>query len=235
MAGRESGTDEDGKLRRLPPGRHGLSREFVTRNQRERLIAGTIAAVAEHGYRETSITQIAAAAGVSRRTFYGYFQTKEECYFATYDLYERHLFGALEDADDGQRSWNAKVGVRVKTLLVFLSANPNLVRFSLVAPPSAGGGIAERGRLFLSTLVERLTDGHPAARGAAERTAFELEAMAGAIASVLTSEVQDRDSEDLEEAAPQLVELVLAPFIGRRRAADEAAKAEADPGPEPSS
>jgi AcrR family transcriptional regulator len=221
---RESGTDEDGKLRRLPPGRHGLSREFVTRNQRERLIAGTIAAVAEHGYRETSVTQIAAAAGVSRRTFYGYFTTKEECFGATYDLFERHLLEAIAGSGEKERSWSAKVRERVRTLLEFLAANPDLVRFSLVAPPSAGGEAAERGRSFLEALVEQLTEGHPDPRGGTDASALELEAMQGSIASVLTGAVRVRDEEALVEAAPQLVELVLAPFVGRRRATGEAAK-----------
>jgi AcrR family transcriptional regulator len=222
---RESGTDEDGKLRRLPPGRHGLSREFVTRNQRERLIAGTIAAVAEHGYRETSVTQIAAAAGVSRRTFYGYFTTKEECFGATYDLFERHLLEALAGSGATARGWSAKVRARVSTLLDFLAANPDLVRFSIVAPPSVGGEAAERSRAFLTALVEQLTEGHPEAGRGGEEIALELEAMQGSIASVLTGAVRVRDEETLAEAAPQLVELVLAPFVGRRRATAEAAKA----------
>jgi AcrR family transcriptional regulator len=221
---RESGTDEDGKLRRLPPGRHGLSREFVTRNQRERLIAGTIAAVAEHGYRETSVTQIAAAAGVSRRTFYGYFTTKEECFGTTYDLFERHLLEALAGSGPDARGWAAKVRARVSTLLDFLAANPDLVRFSIVAPPSVGGEAAERSRAFLTALVDQLTEGRPDAARGGEEIALELEAMQGSIASVLTGAVRTRDRETLAEAAPQLVELVLAPFVGRRRATAEAAK-----------
>lgn len=224
MARRETGTDEDGKLRRLPPGRHGLSREFVTRNQRERLIAGTIAAVAEQGFRETSVTQIAAAAGVSRRTFYGYFKTKEEIFGAAYELFERHLLEAIRDSGEKARSWSAKVRARVTTLLDFLGANPDLVRFSLAAPPSAGGEIAERGRAFLAALVDELTEGHPEARG--DGIALELEAMQGSIAAVLTGAVQAaEDEEALGEAAPQLVELLLAPFLGRRRAIAEAEKA----------
>ncbi len=222
MTGRGSRTDEDGKLRRLPPGRHGLSREFVTRNQRERLAAGTIAAVAEHGYRETSVTQIAAAAGVSRRTFYSYFSTKEECFFDTYGLFEEHLFEALGEADAGVRGWSAKVSARIATLLDFLSANPDLVRFSLLAPPNAGGEVGARSREFLGHLVDRLTEGRPEDQGRSEASAIELEAMPGAISSVLVSRVGAAEEARLRDAAPQLVELVLTPFIGRRRAAAEA-------------
>ena len=38
--------------------RHGLPRDFVVQNQRDRLAAGIIAAVSEFGYHETTITQI---------------------------------------------------------------------------------------------------------------------------------------------------------------------------------
>jgi AcrR family transcriptional regulator len=225
VAPRASGTDEDGKLRRLPPGRHGLSREFVTRNQRERLVAGTIASIAEHGYRETSVTQIAAAAGVSRRTFYGYFQSKDECFAATYDLFEQHLFEAIDDSGRGARSWSAKVRARTRTLVDFLAANPDLVRFSLLAPPGAGGEVAARGRAFLAGLVERLAAGHPTSGTRPEQAAIELEASQGAIAAVLGTAVESAEAGALERSAPQLVELLLTPFVGRKRAAGEAQKA----------
>jgi AcrR family transcriptional regulator len=86
-----AGDDPALRLARLPPGRHGLPREFVTQNQRDRLAAGTIAVVAERGLNEATITQICAAAGVSRRTFYSYFSSKEECFFAAYDTIAEHL------------------------------------------------------------------------------------------------------------------------------------------------
>ena len=96
--GNQAGGDPAPGLARLPPGRHGLSREFVAKNQRDRLTAGMIATVAEHGFHEATITQIAAAAGVSRRTFYSYFSSKEECFFDTFGQVADHLEGAMTAA-----------------------------------------------------------------------------------------------------------------------------------------
>ena len=93
-----AGDDAALRLAKLPPGRHGLPREFVTQNQRDRLAAGTIAVVAERGFNAATITQICAAAGVSRRTFYAYFSSKEECFFAAYDTIAEHLRVATDAA-----------------------------------------------------------------------------------------------------------------------------------------
>ena len=80
---------------RLPPGRHGLPREFVAENQRERLLNGVVEAVAEHGYNATTIGKITDAAKISRRTFYEYFKDKEGCFLAAYEMIDAHVRGAM--------------------------------------------------------------------------------------------------------------------------------------------
>lgn len=216
-------TGEGEKLHRLPPGRHGLSREFVAQNQRERLIAGSVAAVAERGFREATVTDVSAAAGVSRRTFYTYFQTKEECFLATFDLLEEHLFAAIAEAAPGRRSWIEQVRARIAALLGVLGENPDLVRFAVVAPPAAGGPVMARRRRLLERVTDALAADAPEGRGYSKPTEVEREATAGALATVLASRVEGGDSQ-LAAALPELVELVLAPFVGRRRAATAAEK-----------
>jgi AcrR family transcriptional regulator len=213
-------TDEE-KLRRLPSGRHGLSREFVSRNQRERLIAGTIAAVAEHGFSDASVGRISAAAGVSRQTFYDYFSTKEECFLATYDLFESHALKTLREAGDGRRGWSATVGARVDALLAMLAANPDLVRLGLAAPAASGVQLRERRRRFLENLIECLAADAP--RSTPHRASqIELEAMAGGLTSLLIARVAERAEPELSGLGPELIELVLAPYLGRQRAAEQA-------------
>jgi len=219
---RDGGKEGDEKLRRLPPGRHGLSREFVSQNQRERLIAGSIAAVAERGFREATVTDISAAAGVSRRTFYSYFQTKEECFLATFELLEETLFAAISAAAQPRQSWTEGVRARIAALLGLLEENPDLVRFAVIAPPAAGGSVTERNRDLLERLVAALGAGAPEGRAYSTPTEVELAATAGALAAVLAARVGE--GAELTGASPELVELVLSPVIGRRRAAAAAEK-----------
>ena len=88
------------ELARLPPGRHGLPREFVAHNQRERLIAGLAEAVAENGYAGTTIAHITRHAAVSRRTFYEHFGSKDECFVAAYDTVMEELRTRVAEAFD---------------------------------------------------------------------------------------------------------------------------------------
>jgi AcrR family transcriptional regulator len=218
---RAGGGGGDGKLRRLPPGRHGLSREFVAQNQRERLIAGTIVAVAEHGYRETSVGRIAAAAGVSRQTFYDYFPTKEECFLASYALFESHSLEALGQAGAGERGWSGRVRARVVALLEILAANPDLVRFSLVAPAATGEELLGRERQFLQNLIEALTSDAP--KSTPHRPSeIQLETVAGGLASILVARVEESAEPEMADLRSELVQLLLTPFLGRERAAAEA-------------
>jgi AcrR family transcriptional regulator len=207
-------------LPKLPPGRHGLPREFVTRNQRDRITAGIIAAVAAGGYHEATVSQIAAAAGLSRRTFYGYFKSKEECFFATYEMIAAHLEEEMREAGEAERGWPRRVAAELGALLGTYASNPDLASFTLIAPPAAGGEIAEAYRGFLERLLALVTEGMP--KGARSPSEAARYALAGGLAGLIAAKVNAGEGEELGALAPDLVELVLTPYIGRERAIKEA-------------
>jgi AcrR family transcriptional regulator len=72
--------------KRLPSGPHRLEREEVVRHQRIRIHGAMVEAVAASGFEGTSVRQVIALAGVSRRSFYEQFANKQECLLATFDL-----------------------------------------------------------------------------------------------------------------------------------------------------
>lgn len=216
--GKQAGEDSAPGLARLPPGRHGLSREFVAKNQRDRLTAGMIAAVAEHGFHEATITQIAAAAGVSRRTFYGYFSSKEECFFDTFDQVAGLLEEAMKGAGDGEEEWPGRVGAGLTAMLEVFAANPDLARFLLIAPPNAGGELAARYRELLDRLFAILIEGKPAPPETDDPSRAVTDGLLGGIVALVVRKVKADEGEELTELAPDLLGLFLAPYYGREEA-----------------
>jgi AcrR family transcriptional regulator len=218
-----AGENPSAGLGRLPPGRHGLPREFVAENQRNRLTAAMIAVVAENGYHDATITQIAAAAGVSRRTFYSYFSSKEECYFDTYDVIVEHLREAAGKAAAEQGEWPEQARARIATALGIFSANPDLARFCLVAPSRAGDTIAKRFRQAISEVYADLVTGMPPEIVERAPSAAVQEALIGGIATLVVERLESDEKNALEELEPELVELFLSPYMGRDDAARIAA------------
>jgi AcrR family transcriptional regulator len=189
-------------------------------NQRERLAAGLIAAVVEQGYHSTTIADIAAAAGVSRRTFYSYFKAKEDCFLDTFEAVDELLLAAMEAAAGTERGWPAQVHARLAALILTLADNPDLVRFLFEVPPSAGGEIAERYRHLLDRVLAVVGEGRPKRTRPTSRAVEH--GIAGALAALMVKKVREGDGGQLPELLPDLVELVLTPYLGRERAAQEA-------------
>jgi AcrR family transcriptional regulator len=215
----KSGAKGDGPIdggARLPRGRHGLPREMVAENQRERLIAGIIAAVAENGYGETTIATIVKAAELSRKTFYEHFANKEECFAAAYEAtfeYLRRAIGAVEADGD----WGQLVRGRLERLLGLLSEEPDLASFFLVAPTSAGDEIVERHHQTMRELVGALTHGAPKeTKGKPART--REQALAGGISRLIVLMLSAGEADRLPELLPALTELVLRPYLGGEEA-----------------
>jgi AcrR family transcriptional regulator len=212
--------DKEGGLPRLPPGRHGLSREFVVKNQRDRISSGMIQVVVDRGFQDASVTQIVTAAGVSRRTFYNYYSDKAEAFFEVYAEVTDFLCTAMAEAGEGRRGWPARVRAEIDTLLGALAANPDLVRFSLVAPPAAGGEVAAAYREFLQRLLAVLVEGRPT-RVKKPAPAAEY-GLVGGLAGLLVAAAERGGAKALEALGPDAVELVLTPYLGREAAAKAA-------------
>lgn len=200
---------------RLPPGRHGLPRAYVEESQRERLLNGVVEAVAEHGYDAASISRITEAAGISRRTFYEHFENKEECFLAAFELIDAHIREAMLTAPGAAADWPARVRGRLAGLLDALAADPAVARFYLVEPLAAGGEVAARYRDATQLLAALL-------RPEAENASLDLEvrdqALVGGVTAVIVRRLNAGAPNRLPELLPELVEMILAPCLGRQQA-----------------
>jgi AcrR family transcriptional regulator len=204
---------------RLPAGRHGLPREFITQNQRERIITAMVDTVAERGYNATTVAHITKAASVSRRTFYEHFADKEACFLAAYEMVADHIRSSMQAAAGVFEEWPQKVRAALATMLRFLAGEPELARLCMIEPVAAGGEVAARHRASMQGFVEILKAGRPERSGERPLPEATEETLVGGIVSLIVMEINAGRTEKLEKLLPDLVELILAPYLGGKEAA----------------
>jgi AcrR family transcriptional regulator len=197
-------------LGQLPPGRHGLPRSFVIRNQRLRIVAGLLRTLPRHGYAETTIGHIIREARVSRAAFYSQFAGKEECFLEAYALGSRWLCGGVEAAV-AEQPWPARVRVGVGEALGMLAANPALAHLIAIEALQAGAAARKRQQVSLARLAEILRFGRPERP---ELPADLEQLLLGGALSVVSRHVEQGRIEQLSEIEAALVECLLIPYLG---------------------
>ena len=204
-------------MARLPAGRHGLPPEFVSENQRERIITALVDTVAEKGYKGTTVADVTEAAGVSRRTFYEHFSGKEECFLTAYEMIATHIRNSMLAAADVFEEWPLKVRAALATMIRFLSGEPELARVYAIEAVAAGGEISSRHRESLGGLIEILRAGRPDHGGHPLPEVTE-ETLVGGLVSLIVREITAGRTERLDELLPDLIELTLTPYLGAEEA-----------------
>src|SRR3954451_4041477 len=205
---------------RLPRGRHGLSPEFVARNQRERLIAALTQVLYEKGYQETTVSVIGQRAAVSKSDFYKHFESKYDCFYAAYEAAIERIRAEVvaSCASHGQDAWSPRVRDAIAALLRTLAADPALASISLVEGLRAGRGVYDRYQSAVESFVVYLRDAPPPAPGGAEVPAVTDEAVVGGIASLLGRRVLAGEAERIDRLLPEVTEFALTPYLGTAEA-----------------
>jgi AcrR family transcriptional regulator len=207
----------------LPSGRHGLPRSFVESNQRQRILRAVVEVASGTGYGGLTVRDVIERAGVSRRTFYEHFENKEQAFLAAYDLVVTRLAVEVEASSTRGESWSERIGLGLATFLDRLAGDPALAHLCVVdilaaGPPALAirAGALEAFRNFLQPGLEEAPEGLPIPALAAE-TAI------GGTYEVVYSLVLKGRAAELPVLLPDLLQIVLLPFLGAHAAAAEAA------------
>lgn len=207
-------------MERLPRGRHGLSPEFVARNQRERLIAGLTAVLYEVGYQKTTVSSIGQRASVSKSDFYKHFESKDDCFFAAYDVAVERIREriAAACAKHLPAEWALRVRSGIVALVELLESDPPLASLALVEGLRAGRGVYDRYQAAVESFVPQLQESAPEAPGGGPVPEATGEAVVGGIASLLGRRVLAGDAERLGALLPGLLRFALTPYVGAAEA-----------------
>ena len=190
--------------RKLPPGRHGLPRQFVLHNQRGRLVDAAMYVFGTRTFGEARVADVLERAAISRKTFYEQFADKEACFMAAYEAAAVQARDAVRVASREQDDWDASLRAGIEALLDFLANRPDLARLLIVEVTGAGPTAMRRRtaavRAFAAMLAQTRDDEVP----------LGAQVAAGGIWEVVHAFVLDGRADELPELADALVECAKA-------------------------
>jgi AcrR family transcriptional regulator len=205
-------------MRSLPRGRHGLSREFVAQNQRERLLVSIAESLHQHGYDKTTVSVISSHARVSKSDFYRHFPSKDACFVTAYDDAVERLRQEVLSACASRRDWADGVCTALAAALGFFACEPARASMLLVEGLRAGPGVYDRFQEAVQSFVPYLRDGAPAVTSSGQSPEAIDEAVVGGIVSLLGRRVLAGKTERLEQFFPEIAEFALTPYLGTAKA-----------------
>jgi AcrR family transcriptional regulator len=232
---------------RLPSGRHDLPRQFIVKNQRERIVDATAAIVAEKGLANLTIPEIARRANVSHQTFYEMYPTKHDAFLGTQKVgLHQALRVTIAAYEENKQDWPRGVAAGLRALLGYLASEPAHAHLILVDTFAASPEAIEIRDTSIHAFAAYLQPGYhyaassSSSNGSSTRTSgggasggsapgvapgVAPEAIAGGIWQVLNYYIEDERTDELPEVAPQLIYAALTPFIGPSDAAKAARRA----------
>jgi hypothetical protein len=132
-----------------------------------------------------------------------------------------HLQVAVLEACQSEKVWPAKVAAAVEAAVEFAIDEPGLARLltieSLIQQPDGG----KRYVRMLEHFAELLRAEAPQDR---RRPKSTEQALVGGVARTLADQLRSDDFAALRASVPELVELVLVPYVGRAEARSQAGR-----------
>jgi len=211
------GSRQGAEAPRSPEG--GLPAGVLSPSDRDRILQAMTECCAEHGYRQTSVAEVIARAGVSREEFEGHFSSKEECAVAALNLLTSEVVAALAMSPAPGSSELADAARGVKAILELMATEPAKARLGYIQARQGG---SEKMREAYSSAALVVTPMVEQARRFAEVEACQpagaARAALGGAEALVRRELSEGRAERLPELVPDFIYALLVPFVGQAEA-----------------
>lgn len=189
---------------------------------RARLLAAVAKAAGEQGYGQVTIERVVLYAGATDVAFFQHFESREQALIAAYDSFVERLWDEAVGACAETAPWPARVRGAIAAVIGSLTEASSIARAFLVEATASSIAGTERQIVAMERFAELLREGRDASDSSDLPEATER-ALIGGIASIVSGCLLAEDPQALPALEPQLVELVLIPYVG----VDEARRAAA--------
>lgn len=196
------------RARKLAPG-FRLPPESVARNQRWRLMAAMVAAVAEHGYEKTTVGQVVEMSGVSRTAFYRHFADKEDCFVTAVDGTIGFALAAVTEAHGRDGTWDGRLIAALEALVAQIVAQPAAARACFLEIYVAGPAAIEHADRGVAAFESWIRAGYEESGEYAGIDPAVVRGIVGGVRKVIFRRLRLGEEARLPELAPDLAEWAL--------------------------
>jgi AcrR family transcriptional regulator len=199
----------------LARGRKGVSMEEVSHNHRERILFAAMEVACRKGYAATTIADIATAAHVDRRVFYGHFQGKQDAFLAALERGFQQEIAITASGFFSAPTWPERVWEAGQAFTHFFAVNPALAHAGFIEAYAIGPAAVQRYEELRIAYTIFLQEGHYHQRkDVMPPSPLALEVIAASVFEIAYLEIREGHTAELLRQLPNVTHLCLAPFLG---------------------
>jgi AcrR family transcriptional regulator len=168
-----------------------------------------VEAVARHGYAGTTLRELVTLAGVSKSTFYEHFESKQDCFLATFDEVVAQLGARVGEAYRSGGDFRERLSAGLAAFMNLALEEPAAASLTAVESLTLGAaGVAHRERASktFEALIQSSFDHSPSAQPVAEVT---VRAIVAGIRGIAYRRVRSDRREELPGLVEELVDWAL--------------------------
>ncbi len=207
---------------KVPRGRHGHTQEEIGAIQRARIVDAFVCEIGERGYAGTHIANVCVRAGVSTKTFYAAFLSKDQCFYQVFELGVALVWKQGAAVFGRARGpWEHRLHGAVDTMLGVMARNVPFCRLAVVEAREAGPESRRRFDVMIDECQRALTGrwGTPSRPPAAssEREEWLVNGVVGPLARY----VDEGRAERLTDLSSLVTYTIAHQVVGQERALRE--------------
>lgn len=194
---------------RLSGGPSGMAPERVAQHQKARLEGAMVEAVARHGFAGTTLRELVTLAGVSKTTFYQHFESKQDCFIATFEEVARQTRERVGEAYREPADFHDKFVAGLAMFMELAAEQPAAASLAAVESLTLGAAGVEhwwRASHDFELMVQQSFD---RSAGPREVSALTVRAIVGGIRGVMYRHLRAGRESELPGLVEPLVEWAI--------------------------
>ena len=167
----------------------------------------------EHGAESATVARVTARAGVSRGTFYAFFEDRQDCLTSVFEEAVAIATSRVGTAYDPEARWVDRVRGSLLALLGLLDKEPELARLCVAHALAAPATLTHRGDV-LDALIRIIDEGRSGSHATGNPPRLTAHVVLGGTLGLLHARLITSDSPSLVELVNPLMSMVVLPWLG---------------------